>query len=68
MEEIGKALPWVAFWCVVGLWVWVAHQQYLAGHSSALFEHKTPEEKRLREAAIRKAEREAGIPTKELEN
>jgi hypothetical protein len=64
MNEIGKAIPWVAFWLVVALYIWIEHKMYLAGHSTLLFEHKTPEEKRLREAAIRKAEIEAGVEKK----
>jgi hypothetical protein len=58
MKEIGNALPWVAFWLVVALYIWVEYKLCAAGHSTLLFTHKTPEEKRLREAATRKAERE----------
>lgn len=59
MEALAKAQPWVAFWVVIGLLVWVSYLQYMAGHDTFLFEHKTDEEKRLREAVLRKAEREA---------
>ena len=62
MKEIGEALPWVAFWAVIGLCVWVSHLQFVAGYDNWLFEHKTPEEKRLREAAIRRAERAQSTP------
>ncbi len=64
MKELGEALPWVAFWLVVAVCVYVSHVQYMAGHDTAFFFHKTPEEQRLREAAIRKAEKEASVETK----
>lgn len=56
MEYLAEALPWLAFWAVVALFVWVSHIQYMAGHDTGLFEHKTPEEKRIREAVIRQLE------------
>lgn len=61
MSELAGALPWVSFWAVVGLFLWINHKQYMAGHETEIFRHKTPEELRLREAAVRKAELEAGI-------
>ena len=64
MNEIGNALPWVAFWLVVAVYIYIEHKMYMAGHSTLFFEHKTPEEKRLREAIIRKAEIEAGLEKK----
>lgn len=62
MEAIGKALPWVAFWLVIGVLVWTQHLQYMAGHNTSLFSHKTPEEKRIREAVIKILENEARVP------
>jgi len=59
MKELAEALPWIAFWAVVGLFVWVSHQQYMAGHDTGLFDHKTPEEIRIREATVQKLEAEA---------
>lgn len=61
MVAIGEALPWVAFWGVVGLWLWISHKQYMAGHDTGLFGHKTDAEKRILEATVRLLEREAGI-------
>lgn len=61
MKEIGQALPWVAFWLVVALFVYIEHKHYIAGHDTLLWEHKTEEEKRLQYAAVLKAEREAGM-------
>lgn len=56
MKELAEALPWVAMWAVLGLFVWCSHVQYMAGHETGLFEHKTPEEIRIREATIKKLE------------
>lgn len=61
MAELAKALPWVAVWAVIGVLVWTNHQQYMAGHDTLFFGHKTPEERRIREAVIRKLELEAEI-------
>lgn len=59
MKELAEALPWVAFWAVVGLFVWCSHKQYLARHDTEIFHHKTAEELRIREAVIKKLEAEA---------
>lgn len=59
MESIITGLAAVAFWVVVGLFVWLNHVQYMAGHDTAIFTHKTPEEIRIREAVIKKLEAEA---------
>lgn len=61
MVAIGEALPWVAFWAVVGLWLWIGHKQYMAGHNAGIFTHKTDAEKRILEAKVRLLEREAGM-------
>lgn len=44
---------------MISLVIWVCHLQYLQGHDTFLFGHKTPEEKRIREATIKKLEAEA---------
>lgn len=59
MKELAEALPAIAFWCCVALWIWVSHVQYMAGHESSLFEHKTSEEIRIREATIQILEAKA---------
>jgi hypothetical protein len=62
MKALSEALPWVAFWIalafVLGLFIWVNHIQYMAGHETSLFGHKTPEEIRLREATVQLLEKE----------
>lgn len=55
-------MEWFGFWIFIAVWVYVDHAMYLKGHDGWWFEHKTPEEKRLRDAVVRKAEIEAGIP------
>lgn len=65
MTELAKALPWVAFWAVAAPVIWCEHTQYMAGHETTLWGHRTPEEIRLREAAVRQAELKAGIQPKE---
>ena len=61
MKELAEALPWVAFWLVIGLFVWLDHKQFMAGYTAYIWEHTTPEEHRLREATIRAAELKANI-------
>lgn len=39
--------------------IWIAHKQYIKGHDALFFEHKSPEEKRIREAQIKILEHEA---------
>lgn len=39
--------------------IWIAHKQYIKGHDTLFFEHKSPEEKRIREAQIKILEHEA---------
>ncbi len=34
------AFPWVAFWAVVGLYIWCEHQQYMAGHDTFFWSHE----------------------------
>lgn len=54
----------------IGFWLWlcvmtiIAHKQYMAGHDTWLFGHKTDEEKRIRDAILAKMERSAKEPTK----
>lgn len=38
---------------------YIAHVQYMAGHDTWLFSHKTEQEKELQKAAIEKAKMEA---------
>jgi len=55
-------MEWLGFWIFMSTWIACEAWLYNKGHCGLLFlKHKTPEEKRLREAAIRKAENEAGI-------
>lgn len=61
MSEIGKALPWVAFWIFLAIYLWVDYRMYDKGHETLFFKHKTLEELRIREAVVRKLEKEAGI-------
>jgi hypothetical protein len=58
MKELASALPYVAFWAFMAWFVYLEHQQYMAGHETWLWTHKTPEEKRLQQAAVMKAEAE----------
>jgi hypothetical protein len=64
MQALAEALPWVAFWAVVGLVIYLDHVQYMNGHTGLIYEHKTEAELRLQEAAVRLAELDAGIETK----
>lgn len=41
------------------VYVYVEHLQYVAGHNTVFFAHKTEEEKRLREAQIKYQEAHA---------
>lgn len=63
MNEFFKSLPWVIFWLVFAFALWIQHVQYMAGHETMFFVHKTPEEKRIREALIKQLE--AGEPRKD---
>ena len=49
------------FWAFLALFFWIEHTQYMAGHETIIFVHKTPEEKRIQGAMIKKLEREAGL-------
>ena len=59
MKELAEAIPWLGFWAFMAVLVWVEHTQYMHGHDTLFFGHKTPEELRIREAVIRKLELEA---------
>lgn len=50
---------WFGFFFFMAVCVYCDHQQYLAGHDSYFFEHKTDEEKRIRNAQIAILEKEA---------
>jgi hypothetical protein len=52
----GNALPWTAFWIFLAVWIYCSHTQYMAGHETTFFHHKTPEEIRIREAVIKRLE------------
>lgn len=41
------------------VYVYVEHLQYMAGHNTIFFAHKTEEEKRIREAQIKYQEAQA---------
>lgn len=58
MNKFCDSLPSAIFWLAVCLFIWVQHTQYMAGHETILFVHKTPEEVRIREAQVRKVEAE----------
>jgi hypothetical protein len=57
-------LEWAAFWIFLAVFVWLNHVQYLAGHANYVFEHRTPHEIRLREAAVVRAEQAAKLGLK----
>jgi hypothetical protein len=61
MNDLYKALPWVAFWAAMALFVWISHKQFMAGYDNSVWVHRTPAELRLQEAAVRRAELQAGI-------
>lgn len=50
MSEFSALLLVIGF--VVGVMIYVLHQQYMAGHDAFLFSHKTDEEIRIREAQV----------------
>lgn len=59
MKDLAEAIPWLGFWAFMCILVWTNHTQYIQGHNTLFFGHKTPEKLRIREAVIRKLEREA---------
>lgn len=61
MEVISNGLGWLGFFLVIAVFIYVNHKQYMAGHDNYIFEHKTEDEKRIREAQIRILEQQAGI-------
>lgn len=50
---------WLGFWIFLSVYVWAQHLQFIAGYDTIPFGHKTDAENRLRQAAIKKAEKEA---------
>ncbi len=52
-----KDVLWLGPSFLFGLLVWIAHLQYMAGHDTPFFSHKTPEEKRIQEAQIKLLEK-----------
>lgn len=61
MEIIIKGFGWLGICIVIAVFIYVNHKQYMAGHDNYIFEHKTEDEKRIREAQIRILEQQAGI-------
>ena len=61
MEVNINGLGWLGFCLVIAAFIYVNHKQYMAGHNNYIFEHKTEDEKRIREAQIRILEQQAGI-------
>ena len=61
MEVNINGLGWLGFCIVIAVFIYVNHKQYMAGHNSHIFEHKSEDEKRIREAHIRILEQQAGI-------
>jgi len=55
-------MSWLGFWLFLAIVYACDAWLYSVGHNTFFFGHKTPEELRLREAAIRTAEMFAGIP------
>ena len=54
-------LGWLGFFLVIAVFIYVNHKQYMAGHDNYIFEHKTEDEKRIREAQICILEQQVGI-------
>lgn len=57
---IVQVISEIAWPLVIYFLVRLDYQLFMSGRDSVLFTHKTPEEKRLQEAIIQKAEKEAG--------
>ncbi len=62
MRTYNINLTWFAFWIFMAVYAWASHTQYLAGHETMFWGHKTPEEIRIREATVKKLELEAKGP------
>lgn len=52
-------MGYLAIAIVFSVLLWCDHKQYMAGHDAFFFEHKTDEEKRIRNAQIKILEKEA---------
>lgn len=61
MEVNINGLGWLGFCIVIVVFIYVNHKQYMAGHDNYIFEHKTEDEKRIREAQICILEQQVGI-------
>ena len=61
MEVNINGLGWLGFFIVIAVFIYVNHKQYMAGHNNFIFEHKTEDEKRIREAQICILEQQVGI-------
>ena len=59
MDKFAESLPWVVFWLVFAFFLWLQHVQYMAGHETTIFAHKTQEEIRIREATVKILEAKA---------
>ena len=59
MSNYSLNLAGFGFWIFLAVMVYIAHVQYMAGHDTWVFGHKTAEEKELQRAAIDKAKMEA---------
>lgn len=55
------SLALFGFWIFCSVYLYVDHIKYLKGHDALFFSHKTPEEKRIREAQIKYMEAEAKL-------
>lgn len=55
------SLGFFGFWIFCAVYLYVDHIQYLKGHDTLFFSHKTPEEERIRGAQIKYMEAEAKL-------
>lgn len=55
------SLGFFGFWIFCAVYLYVDHIQYLKGHDTLFFSHKTPEEECIREAQIKYMEAEAKL-------
>lgn len=63
-NAIAENLAWLGFWIFAAVFLYVEHTQYMNGHETTIYTHKTPEEKRIREAIVKKLENEAAAGAK----
>lgn len=62
------SLALFGFWIFCSVYLYVDHNMYLKGHNTLFFSHKTPEEKRIREAQIKYMEAEAKLLQLQVQN